>query len=104
MTLFPKQIKLSEQKDKLFISWSNNSSYSIPLLKLRKFCPCATCLTEKENQSKTFIPIFAENQISVKSINQVGNYAISITWQDGHNTGIYEFPFLKMLCEKMDLL
>jgi DUF971 family protein len=57
-------------------------------------------LTEKENQSSTYIPLFAENQIKIRSINQVGSYAISIVWQDGHNTGIYEFPYLKMIAEK----
>jgi DUF971 family protein len=102
MNIFPKQIKLSEQKDNLIIIWNDDSINSISLLKLRKLCPCATCLTEKENQSPTYIPLFAENQIKIKNINQVGNYAISILWQDGHNTGIYEFPYLKLICEKSD--
>lgn len=102
MNIFPKQIKLSEQKDKLIIIWNDDSVNSISLLKLRKLCPCATCITEKENQSPTYIPLFSENQIKIKNISQVGNYAISILWQDGHNTGIYEFPYLKLICEKTD--
>lgn len=102
MNIFPKQIKLSEQKDNLLIIWNDDSINSISLLKLRKLCPCATCLTEKENQSPTYIPLFAENQIKIKNINQVGNYAISILWHDRHNTGIYEFPYLKLICEKSD--
>ena len=28
----------------------------------------------------------------------VGNYAVSFTWQDGHNTGIYSFRLLRQLC------
>lgn len=100
MNIFPKQIKLSEKKDSLIIHWSNDSNQSISLLKLRKLCPCATCLTDKENQSPNYIPLFAENQIKIKSINQVGSYAITIVWQDGHNTGIYEFPYLKMIADK----
>jgi DUF971 family protein len=102
MNIFPKQIKLSEQKDKLLIIWNDDSVNSISLMTLRKLCPCATCLTEKENQSPSYIPLFSENQIKISSLKQVGNYAISVTWQDGHNTGIYEFPFLKLICEKTD--
>jgi DUF971 family protein len=40
-----------------------------------------------------------ENQFKVASINQVGSYAISIAWKDGHSTGIYEYPFLKKLAD-----
>ncbi len=102
MNIFPKQIKLSENKDLLIIFWNDNSVQTTSLVKLRKLCPCATCLAEKENQSPTYIPLYSENQIRIKSIHQVGNYAISIVWQDGHNTGIYEFPFLKILGDKSD--
>ena len=29
----------------------------------------------------------------------VGNYALRITWSDGHDTGIYAFRFLRELLE-----
>jgi len=102
MNIFPKQIKLSEKKDSLLIEWTDSKIQTIPLLKLRKLCPCATCLAEKEIQSPTYIPLFSENQIKISSLKQVGNYAISVNWQDGHNTGIYEFPYLRILGEKSD--
>jgi DUF971 family protein len=28
----------------------------------------------------------------------VGNYALGLTWQDGHSTGIYSFRLLRGLC------
>ena len=31
-------------------------------------------------------------------VEGVGNYAVSLTWQDGHNTGIYSFRLLRSLC------
>ena len=92
----PVQVKVVDKK-KLFIKWDDETESEIGLEKLRKFCPCATCLTEREKQSKTYIPILTENQVKIVNINQVGSYAIGITWKDGHNTGIYEFQFLKNL-------
>ena len=92
----PVQVKVVDKK-KLFIKWDDKTESEISLEKLRKFCPCATCLTEREKQSKTYIPILTENQVKIVNINQVGSYAIGITWKDGHNTGIYEFQFLKNL-------
>lgn len=92
----PVQIKLIDKK-KLYIKWNDDSESEIGLEKLRKLCPCATCLTDREKQSTSYIPILMENQVKVTNINQVGSYAISVTWKDGHNTGIYEYPYLKKL-------
>lgn len=83
----------------LLLKWDDNSESSIPLNKLRKLCPCAICMTQRENQNKTYIPIFHSGQTKIIKIIKVGNYAIGIHWEDGHNTGIYEFPFLKNLSE-----
>lgn len=94
--MFPKQIKLHESS-KLFLAWDDNSETIISLDKLRKFCPCATCVTERENQNESYISIYYSDQFKIQKINPVGKYAIGITWKDGHNTGIYEFPFLKNL-------
>ncbi|MDP2362833.1 MAG: DUF971 domain-containing protein [Ignavibacteria bacterium] len=95
----PVKIKVVEKKE-LQIIWDDGSEDLLNLKQLRKLCPCATCLAERDKQSKMYIPLFAENQITVKSLNQVGNYAIQITWNDGHNTGIYEYHFLKRFSEK----
>jgi len=92
------QIRVMNQTN-LLLKWDDNSESSIPLIKLRKLCPCASCRTERENQSKTYIPIFHSGQSKITKISTIGNYAIGILWEDGHNTGIYEFPFLKNLSQ-----
>jgi len=94
----PVQIKVIEKK-KLFLKWDDGSKCDIPLEKLRRYCPCATCLAERERQGNSYIQIFNDNQVRIANIIQVGSYAIGITWKDGHNTGIYEFAFLKKLAE-----
>ncbi len=98
--MHPVKIKIVDKKN-LLIIWDDKDEELLNLKMLRKLCPCATCLADREKQSKMYIPIFADNQITVKTINQVGKYAIQITWNDGHSTGIYEYPFLKNLSEKI---
>jgi len=95
----PTKIKLIDKK-KLLIIWDDGNESTLELRDLRKQCPCATCLAERDKQSKMYIPLFAENQVTVKAINQVGNYAVQITWNDGHNSGIFEYNFLKIFSEK----
>ncbi|MGA7722620.1 MAG: DUF971 domain-containing protein [Ignavibacteriaceae bacterium] len=94
----PLAIRISEKKY-LEIKWDDNGNSKIELGFLRRFCPCATCSEQRENQSENYIPLYFADQIKVKNIYEVGNYAIGITWQDGHNTGIYEFPYLKFLAQ-----
>jgi DUF971 family protein len=37
-------------------------------------------------------------KVSARSANAVGNYAIQITFSDGHATGIYSYDHLRTLC------
>lgn len=97
----PIKIKLLDQKE-LQIIWDDNSEDVLSLKDLRKFCPCATCLAEREKQSKMFIPIYSANQVTIRNIKQMGNYAVQIEWKDGHNTGIYEYKFLKKFAERVN--
>lgn len=95
-----KQIKIVD-KSKLKIKWDDDSESLISLNYLRDECPCATCKGETV-LLKTYIPAIkklTENSYLVKDINQVGGYAILITWKDGHNTGIYSWEYLQTLAE-----
>ena len=91
--------KITTEDETLIIYWNDNKKTRISFKDLRKNCPCATCITEREKQSKDFIRIYNQSQISIKNIEQVGSYAIKITWKDGHSTGIYEYSFLRRLSD-----
>jgi DUF971 family protein len=92
------QFKVINQA-KLSLRWDDSPESTISLTKLRSLCPCATCTTERENQSKTYIPILHSDQIKISKINTVGNYALNLYWADGHNTSIYEYLLLKSFSE-----
>ncbi len=92
----PVRVKMSD-KQNLLIKWDDKSETSISIPLLRKNCPCATCVAERDKQGKFYIPLLEPTQILISEIKIVGNYALSITWGDGHSTGIYEYTFLKSL-------
>ncbi|MES2214887.1 MAG: P-loop NTPase [Pseudomonadota bacterium] len=79
----------------LSILWSDDRIDAFDTTKLRLACTCAKCTGIKEES-------LASN-ITIISINQVGNYAIRITWSDGHNTGIYSFKHLREMGEIEEL-
>ncbi len=83
--------------DKLKFTWNDGYESTFTLKFLRDNCPCATCSAEKE---ESLIELPVSGQYEIKEINLVGNYAIQITWGDGHNTGIYSFDYLRGLKEE----
>lgn len=94
--MLPTSIKVVD-KEFLLIEWSDNKVSKIKLSSLRLNCPCALCASDRENRSDKYFPIFSADELTLSNINLIGNYAISISWKDGHNTGIYEFGFLKKI-------
>lgn len=84
-------------KDKRYLDiiWEDKSESMLLLANLRKSCPCASCVSEREKRASTFIPLLSSVELTVKDIQPIGTYAIQIFWQDGHNTGIYTYDKLK---------
>jgi DUF971 family protein len=90
-----------QSSDRLVIEWDDGHEGIHSLRKLRDECPCAGCRGETvllktyqpERQSET--PAGYE----LAAIEQVGHYAIKISWKDGHSTGIYDWEYLRSLCE-----
>lgn len=95
--LYPTKIERTDG-DKLKFTWNDGYENIFTLKFLRDNCPCATCSAEREE--KHFIKLKTSDQYEIKEINLVGNYAIQITWDDGHNTGIYTFDYLRSLKEE----
>jgi DUF971 family protein len=102
--MIPLQIKISE-KTKLFIKWDDETESLIDIKYLRDECPCAVCKGETV-LLKTYRPAkpSAEHPESfkIKDIQPVGEYAIQITWKDGHDSGIYTWEYLKELEKSQD--
>ena len=91
------KVKLAEQK--LFVDWKDGKHSEYLLAQLRRICPCATCRTQREQESDNPLKILKSDPTGVRVVSArlVGNYAIQFDWSDGHNTGIFDFRFLRSL-------
>jgi len=100
----PKQVKIIN-KDKLKIKWDDLTETILSLKYMRDECPCAGCKGETI-LLKTYRPpaptVVTPEMYQVKNMEVVGDYAIQVTWNDGHNTGIYSWDYIKQLEEGMD--
>jgi DUF971 family protein len=90
------------------ITWSDGHASHYDFAYLREECPCATCNDEriKKAELKSAAPGFASSAVlpmfkpkpRAKAATQVGNYAIQISFTDGHSTGIYSYDHLRSIC------
>ena len=85
--------------DELALSWGDGLETYIPLERLRRACPCANCQGEPDAMGFVVKPSVTYNSRSftVLRMQQVGGYALQLTWADGHSTGIYTFSLLRSL-------
>jgi DUF971 family protein len=101
----PTKLELTPN-NRLRISWSDGQLREYGLRELRDLCPCATC-REKRNAppaSPLQLPIIsaAEAQpLRITAMKPVGNYAYSIDFSDGHNTGIYTIESLHQMGQEV---
>ena len=80
----------------LGITWTDNNESKLNVIELRKKCPCASCVDEQTGQ-RILKPESVSPQTRPLEINSVGRYACVISFDDGHNTGIYSFKYLRKL-------
>jgi DUF971 family protein len=92
------------------LHWSDNKIDKISADTLRRNCPCATCREARgETAHETpltkpkglrVITSTLAEELDLKKIWGVGNYALGIEWGDGHKTGIYTYQYLRELVEQ----
>jgi DUF971 family protein len=84
------------------IRWSDGAETYFPLEALRRACPCAACGGEPdvmgrvEKREVVLVPA----SFQLRSWQIVGGYALQPTWDDGHNTGLYSFSYLRSLASQ----
>lgn len=102
MNVRPVKVELTSPEE-LRIQWSDGVVCQYPVAELRKRCPCATCREKRQQQTKTLLPVLSLEETAptrIQEMRPVGNYAYSITFSDGHDTGIYSLEFLRSFADK----
>ena len=89
--------------DEVLVRWSDGEEFIVPARYLRDRCPCASCAGESvlwREYKANPLPVLTPGKYNLKSAEVIGDYALALTWLDGHNTGLYSFDFLRRLCEE----
>jgi DUF971 family protein len=93
-TPVPVNIMVHEQSRVLELVYTSGQSYRISFELLRVESPSAEVKGHGPGQETLQI---GKQEVLIKSLEPVGNYAVKPTFSDGHDTGIYSWDYLHQL-------
>jgi len=102
----PRHLDLDKQRG-LTVRWADGREVFFPIGYLRRMSPSADQRELRDEQARnplTVLPDSAahDGPIVATDAELVGNYAIRITFSDGHDTGIYSWTYLKEIEPEID--
>jgi len=88
---WPTEIRLSKDKRQLHVSFIDGSSAVLSAELLRVESPSAEVQGHGAGQK---ITPAGKRSVSITGVDPVGNYAVRLTFSDGHNTGLFIWDIL----------
>ena len=99
MSITPTDIKLHQKSRMLEIIFEDGKRFELPCEYLRVYSPSAEVRGHGPGQE--VLQLGKEN-VNIEHIEPVGNYAIALHFDDGHNSGIYSWETLYDLGENQE--
>ncbi len=91
----PSGIKLHTRSRELELNYSSGDSYRLSCEYLRVYSPSAEVRGHGPGQETLQT---GKLKVAISEIKPVGNYALQLVFDDGHDTGIYAWDYLYHLC------
>lgn len=98
--MIPETIELHKATKQLELVYTHNQRFYLNAEYLRVHSPSAEVRGHHPDQATLQV---GKKNVGILSITAVGNYALQISFDDQHNSGIYSWAYLFELCEKKEL-
>jgi DUF971 family protein len=92
----PTNIRALQAEQVLELTWDEAKVDRLPYHYLRAECPCASCRDEWTGE-RTLDPKSIRPDLKLDGMEQIGNYAVRLGWNDGHSSGLYTWETLQRL-------
>ncbi|MDE2196835.1 MAG: DUF971 domain-containing protein [Gammaproteobacteria bacterium] len=89
LTHHPTEIRLRKSAGVLAVVFDSGEKFELPFEYLRVFSPSA----EVKGHGTEILQVGKE-LVKVVGVEPVGNYAVRLMFDDGHDTGLYSWPVL----------
>ena len=96
---WPVEIRVKSAEKRLEIDFDDGKNFALPAELLRVESPSAEVQGHGPG-GKTLVP--GKRNVGIAGVDAVGNYAIRIRFDDGHDTGIFSWTYLREMGERQD--
>ncbi len=90
----PLEIRLRRAERLLEVDFDDGAHFSLPAEYLRVESPSAEVQGHGPGERRT---VAGKRQVAVVGVEPVGNYAVRLLFDDGHDTGIFSWDYLYAL-------
>ncbi len=107
MKFTPASVDVGNSEQLFTIEWADGHKTELSLFGLRKNCPCVTCRGGHSQMGQYEPQLFLvepARRYNIVSAEPVGNHALRIKWDDGHNAGMYKWELLRHMDEAVEKL
>jgi DUF971 family protein len=96
---WPTEIKLDKERRTITVTFDDGASFALPAELLRVLSPSA----EVQGHSPAGrVTVPGKKAVRILRLEPIGNYAARIVFDDGHNTGLYTWSYLRELGENKE--
>jgi len=96
---WPVEIRVYRAERRLEIDFDDGSTFDLPAELLRVESPSAEVQGHTPSQK---VVVAGKKHVGIEAVEPVGNYAVRIVFDDGHDTGIYSWSYLYDLGRRRD--
>jgi len=93
---WPTELRVNPAKDVLRVTFSDTSEIKLSAEKLRVESPSAEVRGHGGTKPP---PLRGKEDVKILRLEPVGNYAVRIVFDDGHDSGLYSWDYLKRLAD-----
>lgn len=95
---WPSEIRLNPERNMLIVAFDDGARFELPAELLRVESPSA----EVRNHGGPKTIVLGKKDVTIAAVEPVGNYAVRISFSDGHDTGLYSWTWLHQLGAEKD--
>lgn len=95
----PERPEVDFDSKTITLTWPDGETATVPNVELRKACSCALCIDEM-TRAPLLDPNAIPADIHATSVGLIGNYAVTVDWSDGHNTGFFPYRTFRELAKE----
>ncbi len=96
---WPTEIRLNKDKSELLVQFDAGEVFSFPAEYLRVMSPSAEVQGHSPDQRQT---VGGKKHVLIKTLEPIGNYAVKVIFDDGHDTGLYSWSYLFELGDQQE--